>query len=101
MSCRNGEVISTILARAKPYYVGVGLPEHGFGNDFDAMIQFYRERGEELRAEYSIARTAHLFWIYFCFRDPRNAEDFAERFGGEPATACRCGVQKSSGTEGR
>jgi len=65
MSCRNGEVTSTILASAKPHYVGVGLPEHGFGNDFDAMIQFYRERGEDLRAEYSIARTDHLFWIYF------------------------------------
>jgi hypothetical protein len=83
MSCRNGEVTSTNLASANPHYVRVSLPEHGFGNDFDAMVQFYRERGEELRAEYSRARTDRPFWIYFCFRDPRNAEDFAERFSGE------------------
>jgi len=83
MSCSNGEITSMILASANPLYLRMSLPEHGFGNDFDAMIQFYRERGEELRAEYSRARTDHQGSIYFCFRDPRNAEDFAERFSGE------------------
>jgi len=85
----------TILASANPLYVRVGVLEHGFGNDIDAMIQFCRERGEELHAEYSRATTDHPLWIYFWFRDPRNAEDFAERFSGErvaPRGVCRCGL---------
>jgi hypothetical protein len=92
MSRLNEEITSTVLASANPYRVRVRLPELGFGNDLDAMIQFYWARGEELRAEYFRTRSDHRVWIYFCFRDPKNAEEFAERFSGERAVLYASGA---------
>jgi hypothetical protein len=57
--------------------------ELGFGSDMDAMIEFYWECGEELCTGYLRTRTYPRDWIYFCFTDAKNAEDFAGRFGGE------------------
>jgi hypothetical protein len=63
--------------------VRISVPELGFGSDMVAMIEFYWERGEELYTGYLRTRTYPRDWIYFCFTDAKNAEDFAGRFGGE------------------
>ncbi len=52
-------------------------------NELDAIVQFYLERGEELRTGYLRTRADHRVWIIFCFLDPKNAKDFATRFSGE------------------
>ena len=77
----NGGVVFTRFA--KPLYVRLSLPEPGFGNELDAIVQFHLERGEELRSGCLRTRADHRVWITFCFRDPKNANDFATRFGGE------------------
>jgi hypothetical protein len=81
MSCLNGEIASTNFGN--PQFVRLSVPELGFGSALDAMVQFCLERGEELRTGCFITRTDHRVWIYFCFPDPKNAKDFAERFSGE------------------
>jgi hypothetical protein len=81
MSRLNGGVVSTSFV--KPLYVRLSVPELGFGNELDAIVQFHLERGEELRPGCLRARADHRVWIIFCFRDPKNAKDFAARFGGE------------------
>jgi hypothetical protein len=81
MARSNVELGSAISA--EPHCVRISVPEHGLGSDMDAMIEFYWERGEELRTGYLRTRTNPRDWIYFCFNDPKNAEDFAGRFGGE------------------
>jgi hypothetical protein len=64
-------------------FVRLSVPEHGFGSELDAMVQFCLERGEELRTGCFRTKVDQRDWIYFCFPDPNNAKDFAERFGGE------------------
>jgi len=68
----------------KPLYVRLSVPERGFGPELDAIVQFHLERGEEMRTGCLRARADHRVWIIFCFRDSKNAKDFAARFGGEP-----------------
>jgi hypothetical protein len=77
----NGGTVSTSFA--KPVCVRLSVPELGFGTELDAIVQFQLERGEELRTGCLRARADHRVWIIFCFRDPKNAKDFAARFGGE------------------
>jgi hypothetical protein len=77
----NGEIAPTIFAN--PHCVRLSVPELGFGDDLDAMVQFCLERGEELRTGCFRTRADHRDWMFVCFRDPQNAEDFAERFNGE------------------
>ncbi len=72
---------STILAT--PHFVRLNIPERGFGDGLDAIIQFFFERGEELRTGWSTRADQGDPKICFCFRDLKNAEDFAERFSGE------------------
>lgn len=81
MQCNKGLMASTILAT--PHLVRLNVPEHGFGDGLDAMIQFCFEREEELRTGWSTRVDKGDPKIYFLFRDPKNAEEFAERFGGE------------------
>jgi hypothetical protein len=81
MSGFNGGAVSTSFV--KPHYVRLSVPELGFGSELDAIVQFHLEREEELRTGGLRARADHRVWIIFCFRDPKNAKDFAARFGGE------------------
>ena len=81
MSGFNGGAVSTSFV--KPHYVRLSVPELGFGSELDAIVQFHLERGEELHTGGLKARADHRVWIIFCFRDPKNAKDFAARFGGE------------------
>jgi len=81
MQCNNGHMASTILAT--PHLVHLNVPERGFGDGLDAMVQFCLRRGEELRTGCSTRADYGDLKIYFCFRDLKNAEDFAERFSGE------------------
>lgn len=80
MARDDNEMVSPIFAG--PHCVRINVPELGFGSDLDAMIQFCWERGEELRTGYFRTTTHPRDWIYFCFSDAENAEDFARRFGG-------------------
>lgn len=66
---------------ATPHLVRLYVPERGFGGGLDAMIMFFFERGEELRTGWEVDHED--LKIHFYFRDLMNAEDFAERFGGE------------------
>ncbi|MBR1237671.1 hypothetical protein JQ611_37230 [Bradyrhizobium sp. AUGA SZCCT0182] len=59
------------------------MPDLDFGDDWDKMVQFYLERGEALLTGCSEAPADHGVWMFFSFHNLKNAEDFAERFGGE------------------
>ena len=74
MPCLTGEIPFI----ADPHFVELSVPEGGFGSELDTMVQFYLEHGEELRI--GCFRRDR---ILFCFRDPRNAAEFARRFSGE------------------
>ena len=60
----NGEILSAFIA--DPHFVALNVPERGFGNELDAMVQFYLEHGEELRI--GCFRTDRRDRIVFCFR---------------------------------
>lgn len=76
----NGESASAFIAN--PHFVQLSVPERGFGNELDAMVQFFMEHGEELRMG-CFRREDRRGCILFCFRDPENAAEFARRFDGE------------------
>jgi hypothetical protein len=81
MTRRDDEMVSPIFAG--PHCVRIDVPDLGFGSDLDAMIQFCWERSEELRTGYLGTRTNPRDWIFFCFSDAKNAQDFARRFNGK------------------
>jgi hypothetical protein len=81
MSRPNGEIAWMIFAN--PHCVRLSVPELGFGDDLDAIVWFCLERGEGLCTGCFRTRADDRVWIFFCFRDPQNAEDFAARFSGE------------------
>ena len=62
MSCLNGEIAPTIFA--KLHCVRLSVPELGFGDDLDAMVQFCLERGEELRTGCFRTRADHRDWFF-------------------------------------
>jgi hypothetical protein len=64
-------------------YVRLNVPELGLGNIMDEMVLFCLERSERLRAGCLRVGSDQRDWLVFHFRDPKNAEDFAERFRGE------------------
>lgn len=65
------------------HHVRLSVPERGFGDDMDEMVEFCLKRSERLRAGCLRTRSDQRDWIVFHFQDPKNAEDFARRFGGE------------------
>ena len=81
MPCLNGEAASAFIVN--PHFVQLRVPERGFGNELDAMVQFFQERGEELRVGCFRSKPHRGDCILFCFRERRNANEFARRFGGE------------------
>jgi hypothetical protein len=81
MPSRNGETPSAVIAN--PYFVQLSVPERGFGNELDAMVQFFLEHAEEFRIGCVRREDDRRNCILFCFRDPENAAEFAKRFGGE------------------
>jgi hypothetical protein len=70
------------------YFVRIYVPELGFGEDVDEMVQFCLEHDEALCTGYIGTRIDQRDWIFFSFQDGENAKAFAARFGGlmfEPA----------------
>lgn len=59
----NGAIAPTIFAN--PHCVRLSVPELGFGDDLDAMVQFCLERGEELRTGCFRTRADHRDWMFF------------------------------------
>ena len=47
MPTLNGEISLTLIAN--PHFVQLNVPERGFGDELDAMVQFCLEHGEEFR----------------------------------------------------
>jgi hypothetical protein len=80
MDSLNGERASAFIAN--PHFVELNVPERGFGNELDVMVQFFMAHGEELRMG-CFRKEDGRGCILFCFRDPDNATEFAQRFGGE------------------
>jgi hypothetical protein len=80
MPSLNEETLSAIIV--SPHFVQLNVPERGFGNELDAMVQFCLEHGEEFRIG-CFRQVDQIDCIIFCFRDPRNAAGFANRFDGE------------------
>ena len=68
---------------ANSRYVRLNVPELGLGSVLDEMVLFCLERSEQLRAGCMRTHSDQRDWLVFYFRDPTNAEDFAERFRGE------------------
>ena len=64
-----------------PHFVELSVPEVGFDEELDAMVQFCLEHGEEFRI--GCFRTDGRDRVLFCFRDPWNARSFASRFSGK------------------
>lgn len=64
-------------------YVRLRMPGLDVGDDWDKMVRFYQERGEALLIGCSKARADHGDWMIFNFHNLKNAEAFAEQFGGE------------------
>ena len=81
MGSFNGETTSAVIAG--PHFVQLPVPERGFGNELDAMVEFILEHGEELRIGCLKREDDHRDCVLFCFRDPNNAVDFARRFCGK------------------
>jgi len=79
VSSLNGGVASKNLANAR--FVRLSVPEFCVGYDFDEMVQFCLKCSEEFGC--FTTRANQRDWIVFCFRDPKNAKEFAERFSGE------------------
>jgi hypothetical protein len=80
MPSLNGETSSAIIVN--PHFVQLNVPERGFGNELDAMVQFCLEHSEEFRIG-CFREIDRRDCILFCFRDPKNAAEFAKRFSGE------------------
>lgn len=76
----NRKASSAIIAN--PHFVQLNVPERGFGNQLDAMVQFCLEHGEEFRIG-CFRESEGRDCILFRFRDPKNATAFAGRFDGE------------------
>jgi hypothetical protein len=76
----NGGDSSAIITN--PHFVQLNVPERGFGNELDAMVQFCLDHGEEFRIG-CFRENEGRDCILFCFHDPKNAVEFAKRFGGE------------------
>jgi hypothetical protein len=76
----NGETPSAFIV--DPLFVQLSVPERGFGCELDAMVQFCLEHGEEFRIG-CFRQIDRIDCIVFCFRDPKNAAEFAKRFDGE------------------
>ena len=81
MPSLNGAAPSAVIAH--PHFVQLGVPERGFGNELDAIVQFFLEHAEELRIGCVQREDDRRNCILFCFRDPENAAAFAQCFGGE------------------
>jgi hypothetical protein len=80
MPSLGGETLSAIIAN--PHFVQLIVPARGFGNELDAMVQFCLEHSEEFRIG-CFQENDRRNCILLCFRDPKNAAEFAMRFGGE------------------
>jgi hypothetical protein len=76
----NREASSAIITN--PHFVQLNVPERGFGNELDAMVQFCLDHGEEFRIG-CFRENEGRDCILFCFQDPKNAVEFARRFSGE------------------
>ena len=76
----NSKTASAI--KANLHFVQLNVPERGFGNELDAMVQFCLEHGEEFRIG-CFRESEGRDCIVFCFGNPKNAAEFARRFRGE------------------
>jgi len=81
MSRARGELVSTNFSSS--HYVRLTVPELGFGDALDVMVQYCLERDEKLHTGWLRARANDRAWIVFSFRHRKNAKDFAQRFSGE------------------
>ena len=77
MPSLNGKTPSAFIV--DPHFVQLSVPELGFGCELDAMVQFCLEHGEEFRIG-CFREIDQRDCILFCFRDLRNATEFARRF---------------------
>jgi hypothetical protein len=67
--------------REHAFIIEMAVPEGGFGRRLDAMHDWHRARFLEHRA----GRGRHadgINYVRWCFKDPRDAEDFMMAFGG-------------------
>ncbi len=80
MASLSVEPFSAIMV--SPHLVQLVVPERGFGTELDVMVQFCLEHGEEFRIG-CIREIDQRNCILFCFRDWKNAAEFAKRFRGE------------------
>ena len=76
----NREASSAIITN--PHFVQLNVPERGFGNELDAMVQFCLDHGEEFRIG-CFRENEGRDCILFCFQHSKNAVEFARRFSGE------------------
>lgn len=73
--------------RAYPYMVDIAVPEGGLGKRLDGMHDWHRARFLESRSGRGGCRDGTWF-VRWCFKDQRDAEDFMAAFGGTLESKC-------------
>lgn len=64
------------------HLVQLTMPEYGFGQTLDVMIEFFLEHGEQLRVGWILRNSGREALLLFCFQDLANAAKFAQQFRG-------------------
>jgi hypothetical protein len=81
MSRYKGRSDPKAIERDFPHIVEMAVPPHGFGSQLDAMYEWHRKRGIEVRR----GRGRHEDeedYVRWCFADPNIAAAFSAEFGG-------------------
>jgi hypothetical protein len=81
MSQRKGERAPAQNEREFPHLVKMVVPPNGFGSKLNAMYDFHRERGIEVRRGRG-ERRGEQDSVRWCFANRSDAEDFSRMFGG-------------------
>jgi hypothetical protein len=79
LGSEEGEIEAAIT---DAHLVQLTMPEYGFGQTLDTMVEFFLEHGEELRVGWILKNSDREAQLLFCFQDFGNATKFAQQFCG-------------------
>ena len=79
---RGSDEGETEAAITDAHLVQLTMPEYGFGQTLDTMVEFFLEHGEELRVGWILRNSDREAQLLFCFRNLANAAKFAQQFCG-------------------
>lgn len=68
--------------RDLPHIVELPVPEGGFRDQLAAMHDWHRKRFLQSRSGHGGCRDG-VWYVRYCFKEPRDAADFKAAFGGQ------------------